>query len=846
MAKQFVTDAGTLYIPGAYSKYTVQNSVSGLATTGVLMLVGEADAGPRFSAEADLEENAFGPDQLADVVAKYKSGPLVDAFRAATAPANDPDIVGAFSAAILVKTNLSTKASATLPTAYATLYDKSYGKLGNQISYQTLQAQAEVVPTTGTFTYIPPVALTPYGIRVSGATVVGTSISAAALPDAFAALIDGLSGVAATGGTNRNMLTSAGGRTASIAATGNSIVVTVSSAWDTTPTVGDTLTLPASAPSGLRDPAGGVTDENVGAYIVTAATATTVTATKLSDFDRVGAVAGTITPPANVAVAVSLVAATDLQAFAPVTISVDGATVLDGRGKSLEIAEITGGADLLSRYCWTLVAGVPTEVTWISKASAPKLLISAAEYRSTLNVARSSDFISESFTVGGEVALKLGYKGTSATVTITDTELSTTVVGGAGVSFTGATALKFADFPTIKDIADYLNAQTDYTASVGTAVLGQLPSTALDNMAVAGICCQFTNTPGRIKIDGYRLGQAVNNGSVLVQLGNPAANPASGLPTAMAAQQFLSGGAKGGTSDSDVTAAFAALEQVDGNFLVPLFSRDASDDLADGLTDDTSGYTIAAINAAAKSHVLAVSTLKRRKNRQAFLSLSDTFATVKETSANIASFRCSLTFEDFKQIDSSGSIKTFLPWMGSTLAAAMQAAGFYKNIEWKGINTSGVLVRGGDFNPKSDGQVEDALQSGLLVARPARTGGYIFVSDQTTYGKDANFVFNSIQSVYAADIISTTMAQRMESAFVGQSVADVSAPVARAYAEGILAEFLRLKLIAPSDDGAPKGWKNLSIRIVGNAMLVSVEVKLAGAIDFILIDFLFSPVEQTA
>ena len=75
MAKSLVTDAGTLFIPGAYAKYTVQSANAGLATTGVLMLVGEADAGPDWSLEEDLEENSFGPDQLTAVIAKYKSGP---------------------------------------------------------------------------------------------------------------------------------------------------------------------------------------------------------------------------------------------------------------------------------------------------------------------------------------------------------------------------------------------------------------------------------------------------------------------------------------------------------------------------------------------------------------------------------------------------------------------------------------------------------------------------------------------------------------------------------------------------------------------------------------------------
>ncbi len=147
MAKSLVTDSGTLYRPGAYSDYKVKSSPSGLATTGVLMLVGEADAGPVYSLESDLESNAYGPDQLGDVEAKYGSGPLVDAFRAACAPADDPDITGSFSSAILVKTNSSAKASNTLPAigggTYATLLDRSYGKSGNGIAFRSLYKAGE-------------------------------------------------------------------------------------------------------------------------------------------------------------------------------------------------------------------------------------------------------------------------------------------------------------------------------------------------------------------------------------------------------------------------------------------------------------------------------------------------------------------------------------------------------------------------------------------------------------------------------------------------------------------------------------------------------------------------------
>lgn len=90
------------------------------------------------------------------------------------------------------------------------------------------------------------------------------------------------------------------------------------------------------------------------------------------------------------------------------------------------------------------------------------------------------------------------------------------------------------------------------------------------------------------------------------------------------------------------------------------------------------------------------------------------------------------------------------------------------------------------------------------------------------------------------------MAARTQKAFKGQSPADkATAPVVRSFCEGVLADMLRLKLIAPSDD-APAGWRDLQVRVIGNVIQISVRIKLATAIDFIDIKFQVEPVSQTA
>jgi hypothetical protein len=832
MAQSFVTDAGVLIIPGAYPTVKVQNGASGLSTTGVIFLVGEADGGPDFTKEADLTLNSYGPDQVADVVAKYKSGPLVDAMKAAAQPANDPDIVGAPSLFYIIKTNPSTKASSGLTKfaggSYSTLADKGYGQLGNLIYFE-VDETSETSPGTNGYTYIGAVATTHVGFRVNGGAQQLVAVGAAALPSDFVTDCSSLVGITVDGGANRSVLT-VSGTLAVGSITGNQATFTRSIAWAAQPRIGDTLVIPTG--SVISDSE--LSNNNVGHYVVIGATTNTVTAIKLSDAGRSGAVTGVITAPHSFA-ATSVAAVTDLEVFGPVFIEESGAQI-DGIARNLEINEVISGMDeAFSNTAY--VFGTTTPVSWISKTGTPALLRAANERSIVLKVNRQLDNVQESFSVGGKVALGLGYAGTSCGVVVGPTTMVLTPVGGDSDGQTITILLKH--YPTVADLVAYLGTLAGFSAAVATTTLGQFSPLGLDEGTFT--CASTTgNNTLLLKNDAVSFYNLVTQNSALTTL---SAIAVAGLPAAQTTT-FLTGGALGATSDATYDSAIDALESLKGNFVVPLFSRDATSDIADDLTDSESSYTIANIQAYAKTHCLKMSTLKRRRNRQAFLSQRDTFANDENAAAILASARCSLAFQDQKVVGSNGIIQA-QPYMGAALAAGMQAAGFYRAIVNKGINCNGVLQAAGDWKDSSDTDMEKALLAGLLPARKNDDGGFTWVSDQTTYSKDNNFVYNSIQAVYVTDIIALTCAQRMEKAFVGQSVADVSAALALAALEAIMADFLRLKLIAVSDD-APKGFKNATIKISGTTMVVNVEIKLAGAIYFIPINFLVSQVTQVA
>lgn len=966
MAQEYVTDSATLVIPGSYPDVKVQKNNSGLSTTGVLMLVGEADAGPDHTLETDLALNVFGPDQASSVLSKYGSGPLVDAYRAAQAPANDPEIRGAPSAFVLVKTNVSGKASKSLLrsglTAYGTLAHKGYGKAGN-LAYGVVTASAsEVSATTGSFTYIPGPETGTDGssmaLRVNGGSKQTFAIAAHTLPSTLvgavglsASGLNALTGVMATGGVDREVLDALGiTATLALVASGNDVTITlgVASAWATTPSVGDTLIIPAASTFGKDaddSVIAGASDENRGSYVVTAATATTIEATKLRDDVTSG-----VTAPANVT-AVAVGAGTDykdIMCFSPVVIknmtgtdrgiltglttktiagSISGsnfkftletgyewaalpqagdilfmpdtapnafigsstnggwyqvvsattgtaagastiiatrlsdgdavafsATAIaattdlqclkpakDGMGKSLEIYDNEGTYNLSTVFFTT--AG--EAVDWLSTSAAPYVLTSSSEYAANLTIARQNDGISEEIIAGGSIVLKVGYAGTTASMTVTNTAITTSVTGGNGDDL----SITLKDFKTVADLAGYINSQTGYTCSVGNTLLGQQllikSGNSVLDQGTYNICSDLGATPGRIKRDAFAFFNALSTTSVLCQLGTGTpAQAAAGLPEVQALF-YLAGGSKGGSTGAQVAAAIDALEKVKGNFLVTCFSRDAADDIEDGLTESSSTYAIDDINAAVKTHVLKMSTIKRRRNRQGFVSKKDTFLAAKEAANDLSCFRVSLCPQDFKTVASDSTITQFGGYIGAALAAGMQAAGFYRSIMHKGINCSGVLMADGSYHDQDDTQVEDALKNGLLVAERVDTGGFRWVSDQTTYAADSNFVYNSIQAIYAADTVSLTTAQRMEKAFVGQSLADVSAAVALTHLKAIMADLKRIKLLASSDD-APLGFRNATIKIQGNAMIVSIEIKLATAIAFIPISFLVTEVSQSA
>jgi hypothetical protein len=273
-----------------------------------------------------------------------------------------------------------------------------------------------------------------------------------------------------------------------------------------------------------------------------------------------------------------------------------------------------------------------------------------------------------------------------------------------------------------------------------------------------------------------------------------------------------------------------------------LFSWDATSDIADGATDSASTYTIDGIHQAVKTHISLMKTTKRRSERQGYLALKASFADCKDKAGDLSDARQQLVIQDVRQSDAQGNIKWFQPWaLACLLAGARGGAPIGEPMTFKYLNCSGIRQTAQpmstpdadivtDFDP--DLQTDEAIQAGLTFLENPQTGGFRTVVDNTTYGRDGNFVFNRGNVIYAADIVAFNFRNSLEAVYVGKkntvSVADIAG-----VASTILNGFLTQGITVSTPD-APQGFKNLVVRLEGNTIFVEVTIKIVEGIDFIL------------
>jgi hypothetical protein len=294
---------------------------------------------------------------------------------------------------------------------------------------------------------------------------------------------------------------------------------------------------------------------------------------------------------------------------------------------------------------------------------------------------------------------------------------------------------------------------------------------------------------------------------------------------------YLTSGLAGATSQANFQTCQDALMGQQVDFIVPLFARDATSDITDGLTDGGSAYLIDSIHAAARSHVANQSSVKGRLERQSIVSYKGNYATAKLKQTALAAARVKLHIQDVSAQDSTGTLVVMQPWAAAVMDAAMKcsAAIGLSNLQKK-LQISGFTHA--DFDPST--MADDALANNICFVMKAPGGGFMFGADNTTYAltQDA-WIWNRSAVIYAADFAARTLRLNLQK-FIAKRNSDVSPETIKNQLVVTLDALRSAGVIVADTVTSGKGYKDLVVSLTGNQVTFSVTLALVENIEFIL------------
>jgi len=435
-------------------------------------------------------------------------------------------------------------------------------------------------------------------------------------------------------------------------------------------------------------------------------------------------------------------------------------------------------------------------------------------------------------------ALDIQYTGADASCALTIQNVAGVKTLVATTSSTPADNLSISlQGKTLQDLADIIDSNASFTASTSFKNAKSTSAASLD----------FISTGLDIKASSKTLRRAqqelldiVNSQSQLITIAQIA--NVEGLP-ANVGPVFLSGAVRGASANSSFQAGFDALLAMRCNEVVPLISQDASALIASGDTDPASTFTVDAVNLQALTHCITASNTKNRSERNCYVSKKASFSAVQQAAQNLNHERASMLFQDVQVLNASGDLVFLDPWAASCMLAGIQAGTEVGTpATFKFVNANGIKHQ--DYNSKT--QVDLAIDAGLVPLEEADSGGFRVVVHNTTYGIDANFVWNRVSVIEAADYVAYNLRQQLEAIFVGNKAATGTAQSIKNTIISIMDSFLRANIIVGDDTNGQLGFKNLTVQINGNTAVVDITITPVQGVDFILNRITLDNIRQSA
>jgi hypothetical protein len=400
----------------------------------------------------------------------------------------------------------------------------------------------------------------------------------------------------------------------------------------------------------------------------------------------------------------------------------------------------------------------------------------------------------------GAKGFALTYTGTGATCTVT--------INGTGLVTAAATSapadipaddlnLPFATYTTLQRMVDAINANGAYTATLEGLNPGAASSTldgqtALSIKTIKHLRCDLAAQVAWFNKNAQNYVTAAKSSGAL-------------KPAVAVAKTHLAGGADPTITDPSWTNAFAALESVNLDIVVPVSGS-------------------ATVHAIAQAHAETMSDPRNKHERRVICGgvagETPTQAIARALALNSAYVQ--LVYPGLKDLDSTGALVEVAPYL-----IAAQKSGVSAGLKRGTAATFQFLKAAGIARNCSQSEL-DALEEGGVMGIEFVTGkGFRIVHDRTTYLKSEHIDRIEFSMGLVLDQIQARLRSTAEQR-VGQPgtqesrniiANDITAECNRMAQEGLLV-------------GSP-AFQNLSVTISGTQVTVYVEVAVAEPLNFI-------------
>jgi hypothetical protein len=858
MARSVTFNGITRFTPGGITRINAAGLAQvTLSPNSIVGIVGEADGGAPGSTASLV--SLFDPARAAEL---FKSGPIVDALNLAFQSSNDPDVPGGASQVLVYKTNESTASALSLPadpsadvvnsaatggstttlvdsTLTATTVNDQYNGMWLVVdpAHATLteaRLVTDYVASTGTFTL--------------GGEVLTTTPVAQDYVVLAAELVDVVSGVPTTTTIPLQDQTAGTGMTVDEHA-GRWVMVhddTVTPATVLRQIVSNTASVLTVSPAMAAAPValtayveilGNAVDltskdwgEHTNSITVDVATGTaadTKVVTVVFEGEE------EVSPDLGGSVQMHVFYNNSPQTSADVVLG-DGTEVVPNTTTSVEL--VTGGL---------------TPSPAVGDSVGQQVLINGEYTVITENTATVITFSPALSAVPGD-GLAVSFRGTL-----------TMNVGGAAGNATGLTtdgtlddlAITFTTGQTLRQLLDTINANSSYVAVAGQAVNADTtlvadfdfgPATTANIGAEIDLGPTEGTTRNVMAIVDY-----LNDFSVYVKAVRSAdtGSTVSGCcpPADILEPVYLTGGARGATSNAEFQAGLDELLKVRCNSVVPLIDQDLANEGKLGTA------TVASVAAQLADHVATARGTGQDKagERGGFQGFRGTKTEVIAQANSLNDMDVALVAQNPTTLNALGSLQEFGPRMLAVMAASMRSGvtEVAEPLTHKLIRVSG-LTQDASWDPGDLTDANEAIINGILFAEVVDGVGTRWVRDLTTWIADDNLAYSegSVRDAvrFVAYGLRTTLVER----FTGKK----ATPATIANVKDAAATFLELtrqdSIIVDSTDPTTgstiKAYHNLKVTSSGDTVRINVGIFPVPGINFQLTDiFLQLPTQSS-